>query len=284
MLATKIDKPDKVDLSKIPTDSKGGMDKEEGQARFAEFAEQLHDLQELLYAANQNALLVVLQGRDTSGKDGTLKAVAGAMNPVGVRIASFKVPTPEEQAHDFLWRIHKETPALGQAVFFNRSHYEDVLATRVHDLVPKKVWERRFDDINRFEELLHHSGVIVVKFYLHISKAEQEERLQAREATPEKAWKLSAGDWEERKFWGAYTEAYEDALGKCASSHAPWYVVPADHKWYRNLAIAEAVVDALKPHKNEWVKRLEQVGAEKHAALEKARAEGEIEETKQAQV
>lgn len=273
MLATKLTKPGKVDLKKISTDETGGMTKEEGEGRFAALAEELDELQELLYAAGLNGLLVVLQGRDTAGKDGTLEAVAGAMNPVGVRAASFKVPTAEELAHDFLWRIHRETPGRGQVVFFNRSHYEDVLVTRVHNLVPEKVWGRRYKRINEFEELLTDAGIIVVKFYLHISMGEQERRLLAREKEPRKAWKLNAGDWAERRFWDDYTDAYTDVLSKCATEDAPWYIIPADHKWYRNVAVAEALVESLQTYEKRWNTHLEEVGKAGVVSLKKMREE-----------
>ena len=267
MQATKQDKTGRVHLDKLPTDETGGLTADEGRERFAHLAGELDRLQTLMYAAGQNGLLVVLQGRDTAGKDGTLKAVAGAMNPVGVRVASFKAPTPDELAHDFLWRVHQQTPGRGQAVFFNRSHYEDVLVARVHKLVPDTVWEARYKDINHFEELLTDNNIIVAKFYLHISKAEQKKRLLDREAMPEVAWKLNPGDWAERDYWDDYTAAYEDALGKCATASAPWYLVPADHKWFRNLAVAEALVAALHPYEKAWTAHLDEIGKTQRAAL-----------------
>lgn len=273
MLAKQLKKTGKVDLESISTNDTGDMTREVGEARLAVLAKELEDLQELLYAAGEKALLIVLQGRDTSGKDGALEAVAGAMNPVGTRIASFKVPSPEELRHDFLWRIHQQAPEKGQVVFFNRSHYEDVLVARVHELVPKEIWEKRYEHINRFEELLNDAGVIVVKFYLHISKEEQKERLLAREEDPAKAWKLNPGDWAERKLWDLYTKAYEDALGKCAAKHAPWFVVPADHKWYRNVVIAEALVETLRPYAKAWEKKLAEIGKTQNAALARMREE-----------
>ncbi|MBC8104531.1 MAG: polyphosphate kinase 2 family protein [Cytophagales bacterium] len=273
MLAKRLQKTGKVNLGDFSTSDTGGLTKEDGEARFVLLARELEDLQELLYAAGENSLLVVLQGRDTSGKDGTLTAVAGAMNPVGVRVASFKVPTSEELAHDFLWRIHKQTPEKGQVVFFNRSQYEDVLVARVHELVPQSVWERRFDHINRFEEMLSDAGTLIVKLYLHLSESEQEERLLAREEDPEKAWKLNPGDWSERKRWDAYTAAYEDALGRCATPHAPWYIVPSDRKWFRNLAVAESLVTVLEPYRTSWEKKLMKIGENQKAALAKMRQE-----------
>ncbi len=271
MLAKKLDKPGSVDLGKVNADENGDMTKEQGVALFAAYAEELDALQELMYAAGQNGLLVTLQGMDTSGKDGTLKAIAGSMNPVGVRIASFKVPTTRERAHDFLWRIHAEAPPLGQVVFFNRSHYEDVLVVRVHEMVPDKVWKERYKHINDWEELLHDTGTIVVKFYLHITKGEQEERLLAREADVEKAWKLTPTDWSEREFWNDYAKAYEDALGKCATPHAPWFVVPANHKWYRNIAVAEALLETLRPYRKGWEAKLAEIGETQKVALAEAR-------------
>lgn len=267
----RIDKPEKISLKKISTRETGGYSEEEARGRMTVLAEELMEVQELLYACGENSLLVILQGRDTAGKDGTLKTVGGAMNPVGIRVASFKVPTPLELAHDFLWRVHQQTPARGEVVFFNRSHYEDVLVVRVHNLAPEPVWKERYGHINDFEELLAESGTIVVKFFLHISKDEQEERLRAREETPEKAWKLNPGDWEERNYWDDYTRAYEDAIGKCASKNAPWYIIPSDHKWYRNVAIAEALLKELKPYKDVWKKKLAADGVTKKAALAKVR-------------
>jgi PPK2 family polyphosphate:nucleotide phosphotransferase len=271
MYAIKVDKPGKVDLGKIDPDYEGTMKREEAERQLAAYCAELFNLQELLYAAGANGLLVVLQGRDTAGKDGALKAIAGCMNPVGTRVASFKVPTATELAHDFLWRVHQETPGRGEVVFFNRSHYEDVLVVRVHNLAEEQVWKKRYIHINDFEDLLADHGIIVVKFCLHISKKEQEKRLLEREQDPTKAWKLNAGDWQERSFWDDYTRAYEDAIGKCAAPHSPWYIVPSDQKWFRNLAIAEALVETLQPYKKEWLKRLETVGAKARAELEEYR-------------
>lgn len=241
-------------------------------ARFAKQSVELGELQELLFAAGMHGLLVVLQGRDASGKDGTIKGVAGAMNPAGTRVMAFKVPTAHERSHDFLWRVHKETPGRGETVFFNRSHYEDVLVVRVHNLVPDPIWKKRYDDIVAFEELLTEANVLVVKFFLHISKAEQEKRLLAREADITKAWKLNPSDWEERPFWEKYTEAYEDVIERTAAKNAPWYVVPSDRKWFRNVAIAETLIETLKPYKDDWKKSLAQTGAAQKEALTTLRA------------
>jgi PPK2 family polyphosphate:nucleotide phosphotransferase len=271
MYAKRIDEPTEVVLSEHPTDADGGLTKDQAAEKLAALTGELAELQELCYGAGRNAVLVVLQGRDTSGKDGTLKTIAGAMNPVGVDVASFKVPTERELAHDFLWRVHAVAPEQGRVTFFNRSHYEDVLVVRVHGYVPEAVWKKRYAHINAFEELLHDAGVIVVKFYLHISKDEQEKRLLAREQAPEKFWKLSPGDWNERKLWGAYTDAYEAALGRCAAKHAPWFVVPADHKWFRNLAVAEALAETLRPYRKAWSAELEKIGERQKTALQALR-------------
>lgn len=272
MLVQRFEAPEKIRLDDIPT--KTGLERAEAERRFAPLAAELSELQELLFAAGTHSLLVVLQGRDTAGKDGTLKAVAGALNPAGTRVVAFKVPTPAELAHDFLWRIHRETPGRGEAVFFNRSHYEDVLVVRVHDLAPEPVWKRRYDQIREFEALLTETGTIVVKFYLHISKGEQEKRLREREEEPAKAWKLNPGDWKERALWDDYTRAYEDAIAKCATRHAPWHVVPADDKPARNVAIAHTLVEALRPYKKEWLATLEALGARQKAALDALRQPG----------
>jgi len=206
----------------------------------------LHELQAMLYAERKHSLLICLQGMDTSGKDGTISHIFGAMNPQGCRVAAFKAPTAEELAHDFLWRIHKEVPATGEVVVFNRSHYEDVLVARVHRLVAKGVWSARYDQINSFEEALVEQGTHIVKFFLHISKREQLKRLKDRIDDPSKHWKLSETDYAERKYWDEYARAYEELLSRCSTKHAPWYVVPADHKWFRNLAIARIVVGHLE--------------------------------------
>jgi PPK2 family polyphosphate:nucleotide phosphotransferase len=212
-------------------------------------------------------VLVVLQGRDTAGKDGTIKHVAGYLNPRGVSVVSFGVPTAEEREHDFLWRVHRHAPRLGEFAIFNRSHYEDVLVVRVHDLVPKKLWKARYDHIADFEALLAEHGTIVLKYFLHITKPEQKERLLEREKDPANAWKLNPTDWKERDYWDEYTEAYQDAISKTAAKHAPWMVVPANAKWYRNLVIAESIVAALRALRKDWRKQLEQVAAEAKAAL-----------------
>ena len=206
----------------------------------------MQDLQYRLWAEKRRSVLVVLQGMDTAGKDGTIRHVFGALNPQGVRVEGFKQPTPEELAHDYLWRVHRKTPGHGRIVVFNRSHYEDVLVVRVHGLVPEDVWCWRYEEINAFERLLAGSGTTILKVFLHISKGEQKQRLQARLDEPDKLWKCSMGDLAERKRWAEYQEAYTDALSRCSTEHAPWFVVPADSKWYRNWSISSIVRRALE--------------------------------------
>ena len=206
----------------------------------------LDRLQELFYADGRRGLLVVLQGMDTSGKDGTIRHVFEGVNPQGVRVGAFKTPTPEELAHDFLWRIHPHAPAKGEIAIFNRSQYEDVLIARVHHLVPKQVWSKRYHAISEFERELVDEGTTVLKFFLHISRAEQGERLRARLADPTKHWKLSASDVRERSFWSEYTRAYEEMLERTATAWAPWYLVPADHKWFRNWLVSRLLIETLE--------------------------------------
>jgi PPK2 family polyphosphate:nucleotide phosphotransferase len=257
-----------VKLRDFDPEFDAGLNKETGAEKLKQLSAELTRLQELLYAAGQHSVLIVLQGRDTSGKDGTIKSVMGPLNSLGCQVASFKVPTEKELAHDFLWRIHQQTPGKGEITIFNRSHYEDVLVVRVHKIVPDKVWRSRYVHINDFEKLLAESNTIVLKFYLHISKEEQEKRLLERAEDPEKYWKLSVGDWKEREHWNDYTRAYEEALNQCSTPHAPWFVVPANKKWFRNLAIAEAIVNALKPYERQWRSRLEKIGQKEKAEIE----------------
>lgn len=206
----------------------------------------LMELQELLYAEHKHKILIVLQGMDTAGKDGTIRHVFEGVNPQGVSVASFKKPTQEELDHDYLWRVHKCVPAKGQIVIFNRSHYEDVLAVRVHELVPQKVWEKRYAQINSFEKMLVEEGTTILKFYLNIDEDEQKNRLQARIDKPDKHWKLSVNDIPERKLWPVYMDAYEDMLSKTSTEHAPWHVIPSNRKWYRNLIVCSALVYVLE--------------------------------------
>jgi len=237
----------RVKLRDGDADDRAGLENQrEAEALLERNKRRIFDLQEALYAERRRALLVVLQGTDTSGKDGTIRHVFSGVNPQGCRVTSFKVPSADEAAHDFLWRVHREVPARGLIGVFNRSHYEDVLVVRVHGLVPKDVWKRRYGQINRFEEHLAENGVRVIKFFLHVSRDEQEKRLEARRRDPRKRWKVNPGDEKERRFWGRYREAYEDALERCSTPEAPWFVVPADRKWVRNAFVSQAVADTLE--------------------------------------
>jgi PPK2 family polyphosphate:nucleotide phosphotransferase len=228
---------------------KTDQDKEKAKAITVQLIGRLEELQERLFANGNRAVLIVLQGMDTSGKDGTIKSVMSGVNPQGCKVATFKAPTNSELAHDFLWRVHHEVPAKGQIGIFNRSHYEDVLITRVHKMISAKVAAQRLNQIKEFEELLAESGTTILKFFLHFSKAEQKERLEARIRDPEKRWKFSEGDLEERKLWADYMTAFQEVLSATSTDHAPWYIVPANRKWYRNLVIADRVVDALEDMK-----------------------------------
>ena len=237
----------KVDLDNLGADFKpDNLDRKEVEQQFGSLTEKLRDFQHLMYAEDKRSLLVVLQGRDAAGKDGTIRQVFGPMNPQGCRVTSFKVPSKIEAAHDFLWRYHVAAPRRGMVGIFNRSHYEDVLVVRVHDLVPKKVWSKRYDHINAFEKLLADNGTLVLKFYLHIDREEQLERFKKRIDNPKKNWKISGADYSERPYWDSYTKAFEDAISKCSTDNAPWFVIPANRKWFRNLVIADIVVDAME--------------------------------------
>jgi PPK2 family polyphosphate:nucleotide phosphotransferase len=272
--AHRVDGKDKIKLKDFDPDGNGGLERAEGEKLLVPLVQELVELQEVFNAAGEQSLLIVLQGRDASGKDGLTRSVFGPLNSIGCEVSSFKVPTSKELAHDFLWRIHAETPARGEIKIFNRSHYEDVLAVRVHNLAPEEVWQKRFDHINRFEQMLADERTIILKFYLHISRDEQEKRLLKREEDARKFWKLSVGDWREREHWDAYTAAYEDALNRCGTMDAPWFVVPANRKWFRNLAVAEAVVEALRPKRAGWLEKLEKVGQQEKALIEAYRQSG----------
>ena len=235
-----------LDLDAIDTRATSGYGKDAAKARLDELNNRLEHLQELLYAEGKHKVLIVLQGMDTSGKDGTIRHVFEGVNPLGVKVASFKKPTPEELAHDYLWRVHQHTPGSGEIVIFNRSHYEDVLVVRVLGLVPEERWRKRYDHIVEFERLLAEEGTTILKFFLHISPEEQKERLQARLDDPEKHWKFNIGDLAARRDWKQYTSAYTEALENTSTEHAPWFVVPADRKWHRNLVIAETLVSTLE--------------------------------------
>lgn len=266
-------KKKRVRLDDLPTRPPAGMTKDKAAKRLAALGEEMFRLQDLLWGAKQHSMLIVLQGRDTAGKDGAIKHVAGYLNPRGVNVVSFGVPTPEEREHDFLWRIHRHAPRAGEVAIFNRSHYEDVLVVRVNDLVPRSLWKARYDHIRDFEQMLVEHGTLVLKFFLHISKEEQLERLLARETDPVAAWKVNPGDWVEREKWDAYTEAYEAVLERTSTPIAPWQVVPSDAKWYRNLVVAEAVVEALRSRAGEWTATLAARGERARLALAAYRKE-----------
>ncbi|MCG6942478.1 MAG: polyphosphate kinase 2 family protein [Thiohalocapsa sp.] len=220
-------------------------DRESAQSELEQNSRRLAELQYLMYAEDQRSLLIVLQAMDAGGKDGVVNHVISAMNPQGCAVHAFKAPSAEELAHDYLWRIHRVTPAKGQVTIFNRSHYEDVLVVRVHDLVPKKVWSKRYDEINDFEQFLTENGTHVVKFFLHIDAEEQLARFKQRLDDPGRHWKISESDYSERAYWDQYQAAFEDVLEKCSTEHAPWYVIPANHKWFRNLAVSQILVETL---------------------------------------
>lgn len=239
---------ERIHLARIDAGDTSGYPGAEEDLRqvFADLNDRLEYLQEMLWAEHRHKVLVVLQGMDTSGKDGTIRHVFDGVNPLGVKVAPFKTPTPEELDHDFLWRVHPKVPGRGEIVIFNRSHYEDVLAARVKELVPPKVWKARYGQINDFEKLLAETGTTLLKFFLHIDAAEQKERFQARLDDPTKRWKFRKGDLADRQLWPDYQEAYEDALNRTSTRHAPWYIVPSNKKWYRNLVVASVLVKALE--------------------------------------
>ncbi len=260
----------KVKLKDIDPAFKDQHESHEGAAEEIEqHQKKLRELQELLYAEGHRSLLICLQGMDTAGKDGTIKHILGAMNPQGCRVVGFRQPSAEELAHDFLWRIHRSVPARREVVIFNRSHYEDVLVVRVHNLVKQAVWSLRYDQINAFEKGLVEGNTHILKFYLHISKQEQLSRFKERLDDPAKQWKISEADYKERKFWDDYMAAYEDVLSRCSTREAPWFIIPSDHKWFRNLAIARIVVEYLEGLNMKYPSPsvdLEQIRREYHAA------------------
>jgi PPK2 family polyphosphate:nucleotide phosphotransferase len=236
---------ERISLKNFDPAYRGNYNKAQASAEEKQLEKRFAELQERLYAEGRQALLIVLQAMDAGGKDGTIKRVFDCVNPQGVRVTSFKAPTPQELAHDFLWRIHQHVPPKGYIGIFNRSHYEDVLIVRVNQLVPKAVWEKRYEHINQFEKLLTDSGVKILKFFLHISKEEQKQRFQERLDDPSKHWKFSTGDLSVRNQWDDYMRAYEDAITRCNTDYAPWHIVPANRKWYRNFVITRTIVDAL---------------------------------------
>lgn len=235
-----------VELAKLQTRAEGFHDnRKEAEREFKRLRKDLADYQFRLYSESKQQLLIVLQAMDAGGKDSTIRRVFQGVNPQGVRVTSFKAPSKIELAHDYLWRVHKEVPAKGMIGVFNRSHYEDVLVVRVDSLAPESVWRKRYEQINQFEELLTETGTTVVKFFLHISKDEQKERMEARLSDPTRQWKFSRDDLDKRKQWDDYMAAFEDVLTLCSAEHAPWYAIPADQKWYRNLAIARVLTATL---------------------------------------
>jgi PPK2 family polyphosphate:nucleotide phosphotransferase len=271
----KLDAGKRVSLGDYDPRHKAGVDRHLAEQRLLELQTELGELQELCFAAQRQGVLVVLQGMDTSGKDGTIKKVMDSVDPQGCRVTAFKSPSPQELTHDFLWRVHDAVPERGMLGIFNRSHYEDVLIVRIHNLVPEDIWRHRFDQINHFEQLLARSNTVVLKFFLHISKEEQAERLREREVNPDKRWKLNPSDYTERGRWDEYMAAYEDVLSRCATPEAPWWIVPADRKWFRNLAFASTLVEALRPYREEWERALRARGDENYQALMALRARGE---------
>ncbi|HEY2732050.1 MAG TPA: PPK2 family polyphosphate kinase [Polyangia bacterium] len=266
----------KVSLAKLDSDASVHLRKEAGLEELETWGTEFAELGNLLTYAGQHALLVVFQGRDASGKDGAIRKILEFSNIQNAAVAPFKVPSEEERAHDFLWRVHRTVPARGHIALFNRSHYEDVIAARVHKLVPEPVWKGRYAHINAFEGLLVDSDVILVKFYLHVSRDEEVERLYAREKDPRTAWKLNPNDWRELPLWDEVTAAYEDAINKCATPEAPWYLVPADKKWFRNLAVLQRLVLELRPYRTMWLQTLKEMGRQALKEIRALRAKADV--------
>jgi PPK2 family polyphosphate:nucleotide phosphotransferase len=258
----------RVRLGEYDPAASAGVSRKQAEDALPGILDELAELQEELFGAGQHALLVVLQGRDASGKDGVIRKVMRCFSPQGMLVTPFGVPTAEELAHDFLWREHRVTPRLRMIGVFNRSYYEGVLVERVHGLVPESTWTRRYGQINAFEELLTTANTIVVKLFLHISRDEQLRRFRDREQEPLKAWKLSADDWRERQRWDDYDKAYEDALQFCSTENAPWFVVPSDHKWFRDFAVSDVLLKSLRPHRDGWRAILEEMNRQRRAAIE----------------
>ncbi len=261
MHAYQVQKGKKTSLIDFdPDDTKlWDSDKKEAKKTTKNFRKELINFQRLLYAEQKHKVLIVLQAMDGGGKDGTIRSIFDGVNPQGVCVASFKVPTPEEIGHDYLWRIHKQTPKNGEIVIFNRSHYEDVLVVRVHQLVSEKIWQKRYQQIQNFEKTLTDEGTTILKFFLHISKDEQKERFYERIEIPEKQWKFNPKDIDERKLWDDYMQAYEDALTKTSTVHAPWYVIPANRNWYRDYVIIEIITETLKKLKMTYPQPVENI-------------------------
>jgi PPK2 family polyphosphate:nucleotide phosphotransferase len=267
----------KISLAKLDTDGTSHLRKEAGLEELEAWGAEFAELGNLLTYAGQHALLVVLQGRDASGKDGAIRKILDFSNIQNAHVHPFKVPTEEERAHDFLWRAHAVAPRRGHIALFNRSHYEDVIAARVHELVPERVWKKRYAHINAWERLLiEDNDTIVVKFFLNVSRDEEIQRLQEREKDPRTAWKLNPGDWRELPLWDEVTAAYEDAINRCATPEAPWYLVPADKKWFRNLAVMQRLVLELRPYRSIWMETLKEMGKNALKEIRALRAKAEV--------
>jgi PPK2 family polyphosphate:nucleotide phosphotransferase len=271
-----VDGKKRFRLSQLDTGETWGLDKEAARLHVASIEDEFRELADLLAYAASHSLLVIIQGRDAAGKDGCVRRILSFSNVQTVRVTAFKVPSAQELAHDYLWRIHKEAPQKGDLAIFNRSHYEDVVAVRVHDLVPKQIWQKRYAQINTFEEVLADANTIVVKFFLHISPDEQERRLLERENDSRKFWKLNPSDWIERDFWDETTEAYEDVFNKCSSSERPWHIIPSDKKWFRDVAVLETLVSILRPYRARWMAELEKIGETAKAEIAKARQHSQM--------
>lgn len=258
----------RIDLSQYETYYTGEIKRKAGRKQLAEYRKVMRDLQELLYAENKQQVLVVLQGIDSSGKDGTIKNVFGDVNPQGTQVVNFRVPTRHELSRDYLWRVHKHTPAKGEIVIFNRSHYEDVLVVRVNELAPESVWKKRYQHINEFERLLVDEGATILKFFLHISKPRQAERFLARLDRPNKRWKFNPEDIDKREDWDDYKEAFEAMLSKTSTPWAPWYVIPSDRKWYRNMTIASIIIEKLQSLDMKFPKEVQDIDSFRDQLIE----------------
>jgi PPK2 family polyphosphate:nucleotide phosphotransferase len=273
----RVEPGSKVKLDEIDAGYKGEHeDKASAQPELEKQAKRIHELQYLMYAENKHSLLIILQGMDAAGKDGTIGHVLGAMNPQGCRVYGFKTPSEAEAAHDYLWRVHQATPRNGQVAVFNRSHYEAVLVVRVHNLVPKEVWSKRYDEINAFERELMNEGTQILKFYLHVDKEEQLDRFKDRLDDPTRRWKISESDYSEREYWNDYQKAYEETLSECSTSYAPWYIIPSNHKWFRNLAVSQILVDSLDSLNMKLptpTVNIEEIRSKYHAALKEQKKE-----------
>jgi len=269
----KVEQGSKVNLKDYDPDYTGKYKtEEETLEELAKLKDKMFDLQQLMYADNRYALLIVIQAMDAGGKDGLIRSVMSGLNPQGCRVTSFKAPSAEEKDHDYMWRIHPCVPNFGDIGIFNRSHYEEVLVVRVHNFVPKDTWKARYDQINNFEKYLFENKIIIRKFYLHISKKEQEERMMKRLLDPKKNWKFSGTDLKERQYWEDYMGAFEDVLMKTSTKSAPWYIIPSDKKWYRNIAVAKIIVEAMSELPMKWPEPSPDV----KALAEKARATGKL--------